>query len=370
MLIRVLDYQRYLSNWKTAQTTGNTTSDQHKRPRAFGILHENTTITGQWIDIIDTPKVSKDHGRAINNISLAMPHAGVFQAARDQRNGIMQPEELDSEGTYTLRASVVSPVINVLCANMKEDELAPIVYQKWNNAHVNGTTWLQKQWGHASTTNKTVVDDLFGWTKKDPKRQDYPPVFAKLPVPFNTIMNHTNAENEWGRDAIYLLGQGGPETNGKDNTGTYVLCKLHLSVTPKCSTHYTATGSGGSMEAHCEDPDDEMAYVKTHPDAKYVDSVPNWMDVGLEWANSLSLNTGVDDANASNSRLLTQFILKPSKLDEDDIEVDLDPKTPSTAEALAVMAGNTLLKSTLMAPYGDSWVCPDLKCIFQLRISN
>jgi hypothetical protein len=318
-------------------------------------LHENTTVTGQWVSVIDTPKASKAHGRAVNNISLAMPHSGVFQAARDQRNDIMQPEELDSEGTYTMRASVVSPVVNVLCANMNEEELAPLIYAKWNGAHVNGTSWKSME-GHATTTNETKVDELFGWTKKNPL-VDYPPVFAKLPRPFNTIMNHTS--QGWGRDSVYLLGQGGVEDNA-DRTGIYVLCKLHVSITPDCSTRYTATGIGGSMEAHCEDPDDEMAYSKTHPEAKGVGSVANWMAVAFDWANSLSLNTGIADADASNSRLLTQLILSPSKSDPEDIEVDLNPELPSVAEALAVMAGSTLLKSMLMAPYVDSYVSANI----------
>lgn len=262
----------------------------------------------------------------------------------------MQPEELDSEGTYTLRASVVSPVMNVLCANMEEKELVPIVYQKWNNAQVNGTSWIDQRAGLMDVDNKTKVDDLFGWTKQLENFQDYPPIFAKLPLSHNTIMNHTNFG--YGRDSVYLLGRGGEE----DNKDIYVLCKIHLSITPRCSTHYTATGSGGTMEAHCEDSADEMSYSKTHPEAPYVKSIPNWKDIAMDWANSLSLNTGIDDANASNARLLTQLILKPTRLDSGEVEVDLDPKLPSAAEALAVMAGNTLLKSTLMAPYVHEWV--------------
>ncbi|KAF2272791.1 uncharacterized protein EI97DRAFT_405417 [Westerdykella ornata] len=346
------NYQRYLNYWTTAVNSRNTTSNQRKRPRPFGLLHENTTVTGQWVNIIDTAATSREHGRVINNISLAMPHSGVFKAAHSQKNGIMQPEELDSEGTYTLRASVPSPVMNVLCANMNRDELKPIVYQEWNRRYnVNGTSWTRYR-DNATTRNRTVVDDLFGWTKRDPLRQDYPPVFAKLPKPFNTIMNHTNYG--WGRDAIYLLGQGGADDK-TNNTGTYVLCKLHLTITPNCSTHYTATGSGGTMEAHCEDESDELAYIKSHPESTGGRPVSNWRDVGFDWANSLSLNTGIDDADASNARLLTQLILRPSNPDPKNLEVDLNSELPSVAEALAVMAGCTLLKSMHDAPFVDFW---------------
>ena len=40
----------------------------------------------------DNSKVFK---RIINNVSLAMPHAGVYAAAYDKRNAIIQPADLD-----------------------------------------------------------------------------------------------------------------------------------------------------------------------------------------------------------------------------------------------------------------------------------
>lgn len=367
------NYQRYLAYWDTAASNGNGTSDQANRPPGFGLLYENTTVTAQWINIINTTEVSKDHGRAINNVSLAMPHSGVFAAARDQRNGILQPEELNSEGTYSLRASVPSPVMHVLCANMNKDELKPIIYDEWNNELVNITTWPALL-NNATTTNKTKVDDIFGWN--DGQRTNYPPVFAKYPKSFNTIMNHTSYP--WGRAAIYLLGQGGPADDGTDTTGVYVLCKLDVSITPECSTRYNVTGSGGTMEALCEDRDDNMAYIKANSSAEMIKSVVNWRDIGFDWSNSLSLNTGIMDADASNSRLLTQLILKPSNPDPKDIEVNLHPGLPSVAEALAVMSGCTLLKSMIDAPYVMFWVSRHvspsraypLTCFLELHIRN
>ncbi|KAF1852112.1 uncharacterized protein K460DRAFT_373966 [Cucurbitaria berberidis CBS 394.84] len=344
------NYQRYLAYWNTAAANGNGTSDQNDRPPGFGLLYENTTVTAQWINIINTTEVSKTHHRAINNVSLAMPHSGVFAAARDQRNGILQPEKLNSEGTYSLRASVPSPVMNVLCANMNENELKPIVYDTWNDELVNITTW-QTLWNNATTTNKTKVDDIFGWNNKE--RINYPPVFARYPKPFNTIMNHTSYP--WGRAAIYLLGQGGPADDGINATGTYVLCKIHVSITPECSTRYNATGSSGTMEALCKDRADDMAYIKSQPNATYVENLNNWRDIGYDWSNSLSLNTGIVDGAASNSRLLTQLILTPSNPDPKDLHVDLSPALPSVGEALAVMSGCTLLKSMLDAPFVPFW---------------
>lgn len=345
------NYQKYLSYWSLVADHGNGTSKQNLRPPGFGLLYENTTVTPQWINIINTTEVSKQHGRAINNVSLAMPHSGVFAAARDQRNGIMQPEELNSEGTYSLRASVPSPVLNVLCTNMNEEELKPIIYQTWNDDVVNQTTWSDLM-DFATTTNKTKVDDLFGWNDKD--RLNYPPVFGKYPKPFNTIMNHTSYP--WGRPAIYLLGQGGPADDGSDATGTYALCKIEAQLSPQCTTRYNVTGSGGTMEALCEGKADNMEFIKHHPDAKWITSIVNWRDIGFDWSNSLSLNTGIADGDASNSRLLMQLILKPTKNDPEDYEVDLNPALPSMGEALAVMSGCTLLKSTIDAPYVTFWV--------------
>lgn len=217
--------------------------DQRERPPGFGLLYENTTVTAQWINIVNTSEVSKSYGRAINNVSLAMPHSGVFAAARDQRNGIMQPEELNSEGTYSLRASVPSPVMNVLCANMNSEELQPIIYDEWpNNETVNINTWATLR-NNATTNNKTQVDSIFGWN--DGTSINSPPVFARYPNPFNTIMNHTSYI--WGRSAIYLLGQGGPGDDGTNATGIFVLCKIEVSLSPECSTRYNVSGSGGSM---------------------------------------------------------------------------------------------------------------------------
>jgi hypothetical protein len=331
-------------------TIGNGSTDQQKRPKGFGMLYENTTIYAQWINIIDTQEVSKTHGRAINNVSLAMPHAGVFEAAHAARNGILQPEELNSEGTYSLIASVPSPVMNVLCANMNEDELAPIVYDAWGTGDVvNITSWTEKNlMAKATTRNETKVDDIFGWKTDDSaKRKDYPPVFAKYPKTFNTIMNHTS--DGWGRSAIYLLVQGGPNDD-VNTTGIYSLCKIDMSVTPDCATQYNAKSGGGTMESFCGDRakqyGQDMAYIKRNPDAQTIAGVPNWRDIGFDWSNALSLQTGIMDGQASNSRILSQMMLNPKNDDPKDLQVDLSPALPSIGEALAVMAGCTLLMST------------------------
>lgn len=332
-----------MAEWDKAAANGNGTTKQEKRPPGFGLLYENTTITAQWISIINTTEVSKRYGRPINNVSLAMPHAGVFEAAHSPRNDILQPEELNSEGTYSLKASVPSPVVNVLCVNMNEDELAPIVYDTWNEDEVvNITTWDSPGLMDNATTNATTkVDEIFGWSPTN-----LPPVFAKYPKPFNTLMNHSS--KPWGRGSIYLLGRGGLNDAGLNMTDTFAVCRVSVWITTNCTTQYNARSGGGTMEAHCEDTADNMAYIKRNPDAPTINLVKNWMDIGFDWSNALSLQTGIMDGSASNSRLLTQLMLSPTNKDPENFEVDLSPALPSMGEALAVMSGCTLLKSMLI----------------------
>lgn len=355
------NYHKYLADWDNRIMARNVSSDQEKRPLGFGLLYENTTVTAQWIDIVNTTTASREHGRVINNVSLAMPHAGVFAAARDQRNGILQPEELDSEGSYTLDASVPSPVMKVLCANLNRDELAPLVFETWTDEVVNATTWTQdKLMAKATTRNKTVVDDIFGWTKEDNETMlDYPPVFSRFPLPFNTILNHSSAF--WGRPAIYIMGAGGAPLGGytgPNMTDVYSVCKVEVDITPYCSTTYTAGGSGGRMEAICEKPENvkksKMTYINSLTNATVQRGLKNWRDVGTDWSNSLSLGTGLSDGAASNSRLLMQLQLVPKgwpKVDQNDLQVELNPELPSMAEAIAVLSGCTLLKSFIDAPF-------------------
>jgi hypothetical protein len=81
----------------------------------------------------------------VNNITLAMPHAGVIAAAKDPKNGIVQPAELEGVGEYSLRASVVSSAVNVLCANVNASELAPLIYVTWPNASTTTSNGIPSQ---------------------------------------------------------------------------------------------------------------------------------------------------------------------------------------------------------------------------------
>jgi hypothetical protein len=85
-------YNQYLGAWYDLMKIGNGTTVQQYRPAPVALFLQNTTVNGTWIDIIDTPAVSKANNRVINNVTLAMPHVGVFQAARDPMSDILQPE--------------------------------------------------------------------------------------------------------------------------------------------------------------------------------------------------------------------------------------------------------------------------------------
>lgn len=75
------------------------------------------------------------------------------------------------------------------------------------------------------------------------------------------------------------------------------------------------------------------------------------MNVASEWGMALALNDGTLDGNSSNARLLTRMIPRTS-----EGRYELDPNLPSSAEALAVLAGNTLLLSSAYAPFTHAWV--------------
>lgn len=138
------------------------------------------------------------------------------------------------------------------------------------------------------------------------------------------------------RDSLYLLGKG----DGED----YFVCKIKGGTTPICATEYSATGNNGNLKAKCE-PDDPMAFNKKNTSRVETTSL-DWYDVGQTALTAMSLNTGVTDGAAANSRLLTQLMLKDKAL---------NPALPSPAEALAVMIGCTLLMSADGSPFVEFW---------------
>lgn len=188
---------RNLLNFMTTWTDlhVNSTSvvnDLSKRPTGNTLLFDNTTMTSAWIET-EHSNVTAQHeetGWIINNVTLAMPHPGVYGAATLRDNDILQPDDLAGVGEYAVRAGVVSPSINVLCVSLDKDELSPLVYTEWPNSEVNRTDvgdqvrgW--EGWegqvpppvdddGKDEYLNRTDIDDIFKW---GPEYKRRPPVF-------------------------------------------------------------------------------------------------------------------------------------------------------------------------------------------------
>lgn len=111
---------------------------------------------------------------------------GVYDAALDPVNGILQPRDLADIGEYYVRAAVVSPVVNVMCVNIGEDDLEPLIYTAWPDALTENTTKVTQKVGHDEWQmevpviakdewlNRTTFDDIFRWGPKYGRR---PPVF-------------------------------------------------------------------------------------------------------------------------------------------------------------------------------------------------
>ena len=219
---------------------------------------------------------------------------------------------------------------------MTRDELSPIVITEWPQYAglpfnvSNETVGIP---AFPSWINSTVVDDLFGFGEKHNRT---PPVFAKYPEPFNTIVNFTSFPLV--SDSFYVL--------ATSEDSDYVMCSMRASLSPDCSTQYHETMVGGFLKSHCEDPEDDLAYGRSVRNATSGVYNQDWRDVAVQWAISISLNGGVSDNNASIARLLTQLI---------PTEPTLNPTLPSMAEGLAVMAGSTLLLSSMNTPFVHYW---------------
>ncbi|KAJ5951121.1 uncharacterized protein N7479_009534 [Penicillium vulpinum] len=349
------NYQQWISRWSQLVGGSNETSSQlQKRPPPTGSLWDNTTVTGSWIDIQDMSTLSKKYKRMINNITMAMPHGGIPAAAMNTKNNLRQPSDTSGDGKYNIEASVPSPAINVLCAGMTEDDLKPLVYSSWPEGRkdFNMTTWNSATPGHMphppSWRNRTNVDELFEFSSE---AGHIPPIFGKYPEPFNTILNGTGP---WPTNALYLLGAT-PRSKDKEpdpNMPQYVMCALRTKQTGVCTTKYSADSSGASLSTDCENPSNKLQYDKLQD--SFLEGYWNadWKNIASEWANSLSLNAGISDGAASNARLLMQMMPRYNKTEK---TFALDPKLPSISEALAVMAGSTLILSSQDAPFVPFW---------------
>ena len=236
---------------------------------------------------------------------------------------------------------------------MTRDELKPLVFSEFPGATLNSSSWPAQlnslAPGYKFNMTGTVVDEMFSWNSDNGQ---WPPIFPKFPNNYNTVLNQTS---QYGREYIYILGKGGP-AQGDD----FTLCGLKGYLTRNCSTHYGVTTSGGNLTAKCNDPLEttDFTYAQILPDEAahmpQTNATKDFFELVGEWATSLSLQAGITDGDASNARLLTEFILP--EFSSTNQTITLQPKLPSIAEAMAVMAGSTLLMSIQDSPFIPQWV--------------
>ncbi|CAG8067920.1 unnamed protein product [Penicillium salamii] len=351
------NYLKWVTQWAELVESHNETScDLKHRPKPMGSIWDNTTVTGDWIDIQNVTSLSEKHGRMMINVTMAMPHGGIPRAAMDKTNNIKQPGAVTGEGKYDIKASVPSPALNVLCAGMTAKELEPMVYNLWPEGSINfnATTYSGKEPDDIPRTflNRTKVDDIFHF---GPKHGQYPPTFGKLPEPYNTVINVTvkniilPVPEPAMQKSIYLLGA----TPKNTTTPEYVLCALKAKQTGYCSTEYHAEASGANLTTRCNDPNNDLQYSRRRPEFIEGEWNSDWKNVASEWASAVSLGAGITDGAASNARLLMQMLPKYNGT------YSLDPKMPSMAEALAVMAGSTLILGSEDGPFHHNWTYDD-----------
>jgi hypothetical protein len=263
------NYYAYLSTWSAFTKAGNGTGDLRNRPRGYATLNDTTQVTASWIEhqYGNMTALYENYGHIIVNVSMAMPHAGVIDAVRNPINSIMQPEELDGQGLYRIHASVPSPVVHVTCAMLSKDYLKPVV-ATLSNYTLPESVKVPELNSSDVYRGGTSLDDIFGWGTSYGE-YNWPPVFSKLPLGYNTMINDT-LHIPYGRDSIYLLGNSTVEStpgailsDPPVDTFIYPLCQIRVSQTPYCSTSYNASSSGAALAANCEDDGDGLAYIKS-----------------------------------------------------------------------------------------------------------
>ncbi|KAF3760726.1 hypothetical protein M406DRAFT_21639, partial [Cryphonectria parasitica EP155] len=348
------DFVTFFTTWRD---TRNSSLEIKHRPQVQSVLYDNVTMVGTWIETqySDVQQNYQTHQRVINNVSLAMPHPGVYKAATNRTlNGILQPSDLDGVGSYNISASVISPAVNVLCVNMNQTELAPLVYTTWPNAIVNKPTTGDGLVGWSgweldvpafnnsaaddddasNWLNATVVDDVFRWGAQYQRR---PPVFQRYPIAFNTMVNSLSPDYANATDAIYVLSKG-------NTTADYTLCGLQSWQAIQCSTRFNVSGLASmAMSVDCaQDQKDTGSSSSSYT----LTLDQDWKTMAALWALSISLNGGIESNNASNARILSELALH---------QPTLNATLPSLAEALAAMVANTLVTGAINTPFDPYW---------------
>ncbi|KID94087.1 hypothetical protein MAJ_09960, partial [Metarhizium majus ARSEF 297] len=325
-----------------------------RRPTPSSLLNGNKTMETAWIETQHRNVTTnfEKYGRIIDNVTMAMPHPGVFSAAELQRNDMPRLQD-GFVGDVAINASVVSPTVNVMCVNVKKEEIAPLVYMSWPNSKkdyklvkgyvvpADGFRADYPPWGEAgkkdNVPNKTVVDDLFKW---GPKYGRTPPILSTFPPVMNMVSNMSIN----GSGSVYILIK-------SLEIEDYTLCEAQSWLSDVCSTQILISGThGASLKAMCENPNDETAYNRIHPPSKEPPTLQlGWTDVAQNWSTSMDVNGGLRVNNGSNARTLSQLILKEPKV---------DPYFPTIAEALSAYLASTVVMSAIDSPFHHGWDYP------------
>ncbi|KAF2495899.1 hypothetical protein BU16DRAFT_360268 [Lophium mytilinum] len=357
-------YQRYLAAW--SDLLGNKTMPTQKsRPTlpaqamSFASLNENVSIIATWISdtYYDQHLPGRANGLAVSTVMLGMPHPGVPQAAIDPRQKIVQPRDLGQLGSYSVRASVPSPFLQITCAEVTGADISPLIFATWprsaeehesfqsdfGNFEFNPDT----DWAQFAISNRTVLGDLFEWGI-----DNVPPVFETWPRPNHAATNYTPFYSD--RRTVYILGNlpGNDDVNNLSR-GNFTLCSFNAGLSARCSTRFNCSASASTLEALCDDPDDKLAYhVSSNQNSPKEYETPwNYTRMFVDVLDAMSLNSYGDTIyldSGSNTSIASLFLQTAHTTSEME-------KLMSPAEALAIMAGHSLVMASVDTPFVKYW---------------
>lgn len=196
------DFDSFMNTWyETTSLGGGFPLEIASRPQPTSSTLDKLAVKGSWVNQESSNVAAKfeELSRIVNNVTLSMPHSVVYFAAQDAAKNLPQPTDGSGFGEYTVRASVLSPTANCLCANVLSSELAPLVYVEWPNARISGESsslfdddgaphqklppedWVKEAipFPGKMYLNSTTVDDIFEWGEK---YENMPPVFPSVSI--------------------------------------------------------------------------------------------------------------------------------------------------------------------------------------------
>ncbi|KAF2804910.1 uncharacterized protein BDZ99DRAFT_525249 [Mytilinidion resinicola] len=239
-------YQAYLSDWRhDLIESKNASGALGSRPRPpaqnlrFGSL-KDVTVRGAWLrqSFKDEYPMQDQNKIFVSNFSIVMPHPGVPQAARNSSNHVIQLENLGPTAFYSVRASVMSPFLQVLCAEVSKRDISPIVYETWPMANATNLRNVSLIGRHLS---KRIGRLWMIISNGDSKTR-----LQFLPSG-KVFVNYYNSNG--GRRPVYLLTS--PFSTGGDDE--YKFCLLEPGLTYQCSTIFNASTSAPSLEVSCDE---------------------------------------------------------------------------------------------------------------------